>query len=80
VPSTIFIALSKFLVFRSGIFFLAISSAFAQDNFATFSLLGTLEPFSIPAASFSKNATGGFLHIKEKVLSSYTLIITGIYY
>lgn len=78
VPSTIFIALSKSLAFKSGILRLAISSIFARDNFATFSLLGIPDPFSIPAASFNKKATGGFLQTKVKDLSSYTFKITGI--
>src|SRR5881392_4038022 len=59
VPSIVRIALSKFVVFRSGIFVLAISSILAREIFPTFSFLGLPAPFDIPAAFLRRSAAGG---------------------
>src|SRR5882724_5637676 len=61
VPSMVRIALSRFVVFKSGIFVLAISSTLAREILPTFSFLGLPAPFDIPAAFFNRSAAGGVL-------------------
>src|SRR5206468_1023200 len=59
VPSIVRMALSRFVVFRSGIFVFAISSTFARETVPTFSFFGLPEPVVMPAAFFNKSAAGG---------------------
>lgn len=64
VPAIMLMAVSRFAAFRSGILVLAISSScfFVMD--ATFVLLGTPEPLSIPTAFLIRTAAGGVLVMK----------------
>jgi hypothetical protein len=55
----VFIAAAKLVVFRSGIFVLAISSIFAREILPTFSLFGFPDPLLMPAAFLSRSAAGG---------------------
>jgi len=78
VPSIIRIAVSTLEALRSFIFASAISRTLSRDPFATFFLLGSPEPDSIPAAFLSRIGAGGVLVINVKDLSSNTVISTGI--
>src|SRR5438270_2991045 len=68
VPSMVLIAASRLVVFRSGIFILAISSSLAREILPTFSLFGLPDPFSTPAAFFNRSAAGGVFvsNVKER--------------
>ena len=70
VPAIMLMAVSRFAAFRSGILVLAISSScfFVMD--ATFVLLGTPEPLSIPTAFLIRTAAGGVLLMKLKERSA----------
>ena len=59
VPSTIFIAPSRLVAFRSFIFVSAIFFTAARLIFPTFSLFGLPEPFSMPASLRMRSAAGG---------------------
>src|SRR5262245_22386560 len=72
------IADSRLVVFRSGIFVLAISSICAREILPTFSRFGLPDPFSSFAAFFIKSAAGGVLVIKVNERSAKTVITTGI--
>ena len=69
VPSTIRIACSTVLAFRSGILSSAISRTLSRPTLATLSRLGTPDPFGMPAAFFNKTAAGGVFVMKVKLLS-----------
>ena len=56
--------------FKSGIFCMAISRTCFSVTLPFFSLLGVPEPFSMPAAFFSRTAAGGVLVTKLKVRSA----------
>ena len=80
VPSMVFIAAAKLVVFRSGILVLAISSIFAREMVPTFSRFGLPEPFGIPAAFFKRSAEGGVLVSKvneDKATLKVTVTIFG---
>ena len=64
VPSTIFIALVIFVVFKSGNFIVAISSNCVYVTDPTLTRFGVAEPFGIFAALASKTDAGGVLRIK----------------
>ena len=64
VPSTIFIALSSFVVFKSGSLMLAISSSWTFVIDPTFIKLGEEDPFLIFAAFTNKTDAGGVFNIK----------------
>ena len=64
VPSTIFIALVSFVVFKSGSFILAISSNWVFVMEPTLTLFGVEEPFLIFAALTNNTDAGGVLRIK----------------
>ena len=71
VPSTVRIAASRVAAVRSGIF----SSRDLLDLLLaspcpTFFLLGSPEPFSMPAAFFSRTDAGGVLVMKVKERSA----------
>src|ERR1041384_8495353 len=66
VPSIVLIAASRLVVFKSGIFVLAISSILAREILPTFSLFGLPDPFSTPAAFFNRSAAGGVFVSKVK--------------
>ena len=74
VPATILIAASIEPAFKSFIFNSAISLSCSFFTFATFSLLGTPEPLSIPTAFFNKTEAGGVLVINVNDLSAYTAV------
>jgi len=78
VPRTIDSADSKLMVFKSGILVLAISVTCAGVILPTFLRLGSPEAVSIFAAAFIIDGTGGVFVMKVKLLSAYTVIITGI--
>ncbi len=59
MPSIVRIALSRFVVFKSGIFVFAISSIFAREILPIFSLFGFPDPLETPAAFFNRSAAGG---------------------
>src|SRR5437764_3311909 len=61
VPSMVGIALSRFVVFKSGIFVLVISSTLAREILPTCSFLGLPARFDLPAAFFNRSAAGGVL-------------------
>ena len=63
VPSTIFMALLSFVVFKSGNFIFAISSNWAFVIEPTLTLFGVAEPFLIFAALTNKTEAGGVLRI-----------------
>ena len=63
VPSTIFIALLSFVVFKSGNFIFAISSNWVFVIEPTFTRFGVEEPFLILAALANKTDAGGVLRI-----------------
>src|ERR1051325_4203333 len=61
VPSMVLMALSRLVVFQSGIFMLAISSILAREIVPTFSRFGRPEPFGTPDAFLRRSAArGGF--------------------
>ena len=64
--------------FKSGIFCSAIALTCSLVIFATFSLFGFPDPFSIFIAFFINTATGGTFVMNSKDLSLYTVITTGI--
>ena len=64
VPSTIFIALLIFVVFKSGNFIVAISSNCAFVTDPTLTRFGVAEPFLVFAALASKTDAGGVLRMK----------------
>ena len=64
VPSTIFIALPIFVVFKSGNLICAISSNWAFVIDPTVTLLGVDEPFLIFAAFANRTDAGGVLRTK----------------
>ena len=70
VPAMILVAASRSLAFRSGILRSAIWRAWSTVIEPTFSLCGSPEPFSIPAASLIRTAAGGVLVMKSKERSS----------
>ena len=59
VPITCCIADSSEVQLRSGILTFAISSTCEEVTLATFSLFGSPEPLSTPAAFFRSTAAGG---------------------
>ena len=63
VPSTIFLALSILLVFKSGNLIVAISSNWALVIEPTVTLLGVADTFLIFAALTNKTEAGGVLRI-----------------
>ena len=64
VPSTIFIALSSLVVFKSGSLILAISSSCTFVIDPTFIKFGAEDPFLIFAALTNKTDAGGVYRIK----------------
>ena len=77
VPSTMRIAASTSLALRSRIFCVAMSRTWARVILPTLVLLGSPDPFSIPAAWRSSTDAGGVLVTNENVRSAYTVISTG---
>ena len=65
VPSTILMAASMSMAFRSFIFCSAISFTLEAGTEPTFSAWGSLLPFSMPAACLSRAPAGGVLSSKE---------------
>ena len=65
VPATIRIAISIFLVFKSGSFVAAISCNWAVVIEPTIDLLGSPEPFGILAAFVRRTEAGGVFSMKE---------------
>ena len=59
VPLIVLIADSRFVVFKSGIFFWAISSICAREIVPFFSLFGLPEPLAMPEAFLKRSAAGG---------------------
>jgi hypothetical protein len=62
----VLIAFSTSFAFRSGSFVFAISLTWSMVSFPTFSLLGVLEPFTIPAAFLINSDAGGVFRINVK--------------
>src|SRR5918998_2416528 len=79
VPSMVLMALSRLVVFKSGILVLAISSILAREIVPTFSRFGLPEPLGTPAAFFKRSAAGGVLVSKVKERSAKTVMTTGIF-
>src|SRR5579862_4982886 len=77
-PSMVRIAASMLSAVRSGILSWAISRTCARVTLPTFFLLGSPEPFSMPAARLSSTAAGGVLVTKVNDRSAYTVMITGM--
>src|SRR3989338_7961236 len=77
VPAITFTALSISMVFKSAIFWRAISSTCFLVTLPIISLPLIPEALARFAARFKSTEEGGVLIIKENVLSSYTLITTG---
>src|SRR5439155_13077715 len=77
VPATCFLAASRSLALRSGIFVLAISSSCRWLIVPTTSRPAVWDPFSRPAAARSSTGVGGVLVMKVKERSSKTVISTG---
>src|SRR5207237_7354911 len=77
VPSTILTAASRSFALRSGNFVRAISSTLARVILPTFSLFGTADPFSIPAALRIRSAAGGVFVTNVKERSSKTVTTAG---
>src|SRR5574340_1486505 len=78
VPSIVLTAASRPPAVISGILSFAISSTCFLVTFPTFSLFGSFEPFSTPAALSNRIEAGGVLVIKVTDLSAYTVMTTGI--
>lgn len=78
VPAIILMADSMVEQFKSGNFSLAICRNWSIVIFPTFSLCGSFDPFSTPAALRRRTEAGGVFKIKVKLLSSKTVISTGI--
>lgn len=78
VPAIILIAESIVVQFKSGSFSVAIARSWSTVTFPTFSNCGSFDPFSTPAAFSNRTEAGGVLRIKVKLLSSKTVISTGI--
>ena len=78
VPSTIFIAASMSLAFRSGSLVVAISRTWSLVSLPTFSLCGTPEPFWRPAAFLMSSAAGGVFVMNVNVRSSKMVIYNGM--
>src|SRR5438105_9362256 len=78
VPSTVLIAASSDAAFRSGIFVLAISSTCLRVTFPTLFLLGTPEPFWMPAALNRSTAAGGVFVTNVNERSDNTVMTTGM--
>ena len=70
VPSIVRMAESRLKAFRSGSLSCAISSTCLRVTEPTFYLLGVGEPFSTPAAFFSRSAAGGVFVMKVKERSA----------
>ena len=66
VPLIMLTAASREAAFRSGIFCLAISSAWARVMEPTLFLFGTPEAVSMPAAFLIRTGAGGVLVMKLK--------------
>src|SRR4029077_8827531 len=69
VPITVRMAESRFVVFKSGILVLAISSTCLRVTLPTLVRFGSAEPLTIPAARKSRMEAGGVFRIKVKVRS-----------
>src|SRR5574340_536146 len=78
VPSMVLMAASRLPAVISGILSFAISSTFFLVTFPTLSLFGSFEPFSTLAALRRGTEAGGVLVTKEKDLSAYTVMTTGM--
>ena len=78
VPAIMLMAASSEPALRSGIFCSAIFATCSLVIFATFVLLGTPEPLSMPQAFFRRTAAGGVFVMKENERSAYTVITTGM--
>lgn len=76
VPATVLMAASRVAAPMSYILMLAISASCSGVMLPTVLVLGSPEPLSTPAASFSRNAVGGDFTTKVKELSSKTVIST----
>src|SRR5215210_5430613 len=79
VPSMVLIADSRLVVFKSGIFNLAISSTLAREMVPTLTLFGVPDPFGTPEAFFRRSAAGGVFVSKVNERSAKTVITTGIF-
>src|SRR3954464_1704741 len=77
VPAMIFAAWSTSWALRSGSFLVAIARIWSCEMVPTFSLCGSPDPFSMPAACLMSTAAGGVLTMKVKERSSKTVITTG---
>ena len=69
VPANIFTAESILVVLRSGIFTSAISTSWARVTVPTFSVFGSPEALSSPAAFLIRKDAGGVLVMKLKLRS-----------
>lgn len=71
VPAMIFMALSIFVVFKSGSFILAIARSWSGVIDPTTSFPGFAAPFSTPAYCFSKKAVGDLVVLIAKAENVY---------
>ena len=69
VPMIILQADSRVTVLRSGSFVFAISSTWAPVREPTLSLLGTLDPLTMPAAFLMSSEAGGVFRMNVNDLS-----------
>jgi len=70
VPITVRTADSRFVVFKSGSFVLAMSSTCLRVTLPTLFRFGWAEPYTIPAARLSSSEAGGVLvmNVNERSL------------
>jgi len=78
VPSTVRIAASSSLAFRSGSLVVAISRIWSRLILPTLSVCGVADPLARPAAFLISSAAGGVFVTKVKVRSSKIVISTGM--
>src|SRR5450755_217857 len=78
LPAMVRTAASRSAAVRSGVFILAISSAWARVSLPILSVCGLALPFSTLAAFLIRTVAGGVFITKVKLLSANAVITTGI--